>query len=183
MKVISKIASIFDRIEAILAIAAGSLIVFIGLSICYEVIMRYFLDSPTIWTVEVSRYSLVYITFLGAGWVLKEDGHVRIDLVLNRLTPRTQALLNIIHSIIGAIVCLIIVWYGIVVTIESFQIGYLLETELQTPQFLILMIIPIGTFIFFVRFLRKTLDYLAVWREPAEMERVREAQERILAER
>ncbi len=183
MKIVSKIARVIDRIEIILAIVAGGLIVFIGLAICYEVFMRYFLDSPTIWTVEVSRFTLVYITFLGAAWVLKIDGHVRIDIVLNRLNPRINALVNVIHSIISAIVCLVVVWYGVVVTMESFQLGYRLETELRTPQFLILVIVPIGTFFFFTSFVKKIFDYLAVWREPAVMERIRREKAEVLAER
>lgn len=165
-----------------MAVIAAVLIVLIALAIIFEVVMRYFFNKPTIWTVEVSRFALVYITFLGAAWVLKEDGHVKIDMLLNRISPRSQALLNAITSIIAALVCIIITWYGIKVTIESIQIGYRMETELRTPQFLILYIVPLGMFFFFVRFLRKAYSYLGERRHLAPGRQVTVAKAKILGE-
>ncbi len=167
MKILRKADRIYDRSEAVLAIAAGVLLVFTGLATVYEVVMRYFLNSPTTWTVEISRFALLYITFLGAAWVLKREGHVKVDIVLNQLNPGTQALLNMITSVISAIVFLVIIWYGIDVTVESFQIDYRTPTMLRTPMFLILAVIPVGSFFFFVRFLKRAHGYLVEWRTPA----------------
>ncbi len=168
MKILRKVDRIYDRSEAVLAIVAGALLIFLGLATVYEVIMRYFLNSPTIWTVEISRFTLVYITFLGAAWVLKQEGHVKVDIVLNQLNPRTQSLLNVITSVISAIVCLIVTWYAVKVTVDSFQIGYRMDTVLRTPQYIVLAIIPVGTFFFFVRFLKRARGYLIEWRALAD---------------
>lgn len=163
-KVLKKIPVIFDRIEVSLAVVSCAIIAFITLAVCYTVVLRYFFHSAVDWSAEVSRISLAYITFFSAAWVLKKNGHVKVDILTNYLSLRTQALVNMIHSIISAIACLVIIWYGVIVTVESIQIGYRLESELRTPQFLILIVVPMGLSLFFIRFLRKAFEYWTSFR-------------------
>jgi hypothetical protein len=56
-------------------------------------------------------YSLV---FLGAaGYTLKHNAHVRIDLVAGRLSRRTQAWIDVFGGLFMLLpVCVIIVWFG-----------------------------------------------------------------------
>lgn len=61
------------------AVSAFS-ILFIMFSICVEVAMRQVFNKPLMWTVEISEYLQVYITFLGAAWVLKNDSAVNFFL-------------------------------------------------------------------------------------------------------
>ncbi|MBI2860771.1 MAG: TRAP transporter small permease [Chloroflexi bacterium] len=171
MKAMQKIGRILDRIDSSMAVLAGILTVLVMLFILFEISMRYFLNRPTIWTIELSRLALVYITFLGVAWVLKNDRHVKIDLVLNRLTRKSQAIVNMVASLVGAIVCLVIAWYGVKVTWESYQLGVRMLTELRTPQFLTVAIIPVGTFFFFIRFARKSHERWLEWRSTYQGDR------------
>ena len=102
----------------------------------------------------------MFLTLLGATWLLKLEGHVKMDLLVNQLNPRTQALLNIITSILGAIICLVIAWYGTEVTWSQFQKGITYPTVLEPPVFIILSVIPIGYFLLFIQFLRRTYSFL-----------------------
>ncbi len=165
MKLITRATSIFDRTIGLLSLFAGILIIYMMLSVTAEVATRYFLGGMMGWVIEVSEYSLLFITFLATAWVLKREGHVRMDLVLRQLNPRAQTLLNIVTSIIGAVICLIIFWYGVQVTWNSYQIGYTMAKPLRPPQFLILFIIPVGSFLLFIQFLRRTYGYLGHWKE------------------
>jgi len=164
MKQLNKVAAIFDRTNNILFHLAGILIIFVMLAVGAEVTMRSLLGHGTIWVQEVSNYSLLFITFLSATWVLKIEKHVKIDLLLNRLNPRAQALLNMITSILCVIVCAVLTWYGTRVTWDYFRSGYYFSTPLETPQFVILGIIPIGSFLLVIQFLRRTYGYLKRWR-------------------
>ncbi len=160
MKLITKTTSIFDRTIGLLSLCAGILIIYVMLSVTVEVATRYFLGSMMGWVIEVSEYSLLFITFLATAWVLKREGHVKMDLVLRRLSPGTQTRLNIATSILGAVICLIVFWYGVKVTWDSYQIGYIMAKPLRPPQFLILFIIPVGSFLLFIQFLRRAYGYL-----------------------
>jgi len=164
MKLITKAANIFDRLNNCLALMAIVLLVFLMLSITYNVATRYFLGLVTKGLFETWEYTLLYIPFLGAAWLLKRDGHVSVDIVIDYLQPRARAILKTITSGLGAVVCLVLAWFGTQVTWQSFQAGYQIRGELYTPEFVILMIIPIGSFLLFIQFLRKTYRYLAGWR-------------------
>ena len=79
-------------------------------------------------------------------------------------------LFNIITSTVGAIVCLILTLYGARVTWEMLETSYRIATHLEPPKFIILAIIPVGSFLLFMQFLRKTYGYLGILRAPREQE-------------
>lgn len=165
MKILRLIGRVLDRLDSLLAAATSTMIVLIGLAMILEVVMRYLFDKPTVWTVELSRFALLYITFLGASWVLRQEAHVKIDMVLDMLNPRNRALLNMVTSLFCAAICLVLVWYGAKVSVDSFQTGYRMETELRTPQVAVIAVIPVGMFLFLFGFVKRTYRYLRQWRE------------------
>ena len=152
---------IFDRIINIMTYLAGILLVFIMLSVCLEVILRSFFNRPQIWVTEVTECLLLYITFLGTAWLLREEGHVKIDVLLDRVKPKTVALLGIISSLIGLFVSLILAIYGLGVTWNYFQRGIYTPTAMEIPVFAILAIIPIGSLMLFIQFIRRTRKFVA----------------------
>jgi TRAP-type C4-dicarboxylate transport system permease small subunit len=155
MKLFSKITAVFDGTLALTNILAGVLLCFILLSVCSEVILRYFFESPTIWVIEISEAGLVYITFLGLAWVLKRGKHVSLDILVSRLKPRSQSLLGVFSSLVGAAAFLVVTWYGAAETWDHFVRGTFRSTLLEVPNAAILIIIPVGGFLLFIQFLRE----------------------------
>jgi C4-dicarboxylate transporter, DctQ subunit len=149
----------FDRILVILFWVAGGLLLFVTIGTCVDVFFRYSFNRPIHWMMEITQYTMLYIPFLGAGLVLKENGHVRIDLVLTFLGDRTRGWLNLITSLVGGMVMLMYTWFGAQVTLDYFQRGVPSLESLRTPMYLILMIIPIGSFFFSVQFFRQMAIY------------------------
>ena len=170
MKLITKVSNIFSRLDNYLAVMAIVLIVFLMLSITYNVVARYFWGSMTTGLFEIWEYTLLYIPFLGAAWLLERDGHVSVDIVIDYLKPGVRAVIRIITSSLGAAVCLVLTWFGTQVTGESFQAGYQVRGEIYTPEFIILMVIPVGSFLLFIQFLRKTYQYSTLWNVMANKE-------------
>lgn len=168
MKLLAKVSTIFDRFLDLTVILAAILLFFVTFSVGAEVILRYFLGRPTIWVTEIAEYLLLYITFFVVAWVLRREGHVKMDLVLNLLNPRTQSMVNVITSLIGSIVCFILTWYGAKTTWYFFQGGYPTPTPLRVPKFIIVAIIFVGCFLLFIQFLRRTYRYWGSWRELPE---------------
>jgi TRAP-type C4-dicarboxylate transport system permease small subunit len=111
-----------------------------------------------VWAIELSEYAILYITFLGGAWVLKEEGHVRVDWVLSRLGVRYTAWLETVNSMLGALLCLTITWFGIETTWSHYIRGIYRITVLETPTFLILAVIPVGAALLSVQFLRKAYE-------------------------
>lgn len=160
MKLLKRVTSIFDQGNNVLAFFASILIIVMMLIVVYEIFIRRFLNSPTIWTAEVTRYILLWITFLSAAWLLREEGHVKMDILLDRLNPRAQSILNIITSSICTIICLIITWYAGKVTWDQLQSGFLMPGLWSPPKWPIMAIIPVGFFLLFVQFMRRTYRFI-----------------------
>ena len=157
--------NVIDTVINVFAVMAGIGVVFIMLAIGAEVFMRYFLNRPLIWVVEVTGLALLYVTFLVGAWVLKRERHVRIDIMLNRLSPATQAILNTATSIVCALIFLVVTGYGTLVTWEHFQAGYYTPTTMEIPYAYALVIIPVGSLLLFIQFLRRASGFYTSWKQ------------------
>lgn len=164
MKSLKKLAIVFDQTLIVAAVISCALITLVMMSIALDVVMRYFFGRPQIWVLETTEISLLYITFLASAWVLKKERHVKMDLLLNRLSPSAQALCNGITSIVGSIICFIISWYGTLFTWDQLVRNVRRETLLNIPNGPIVVIIPIGCFLLLIQFLRRSSEYFTEWR-------------------
>jgi len=156
-----KLLAILDRTINGMIFLAGLLLVFIMLSVCLDVIMRYFLNRPQVWVTEVIECLLLYITFLGSAWLLREEGHIKVDVVVTRVGRRTSALFGIIGSIIGLFVSFTLTVYGFRLTWDYFLRGIYTPTALEIPVSAIIIIIPVGSFLLLIEFVRRTLTFVA----------------------
>jgi len=166
MKPFNKLGAIFDSINSFFMWFVAILLAIGWLAVCYEVFIRYFFDMATQWTLELNENTLVFITFLGAAWILKEGGHVKIDLFLHWLPKRTQVIVNGMGSILCSVACILIVWYGSQVVWEQYQMDYHDVSILELPQWPLCIVIPIGFFLLFIEFLRDSYKNFKDWRSP-----------------
>lgn len=75
---------------------SSALIVFIMLTMTFEVTMRYVFNAPTIWSYDVT-YMLGGAFFLfPASYVLLHEGHVRVDVFYSKFSRRRKTLVDII---------------------------------------------------------------------------------------
>ena len=155
-----KFVRFFDHILDISVVLATIMTIAAMLLVCTEITMRYFMNQPLMWVIDVCTILLVYITFLGSAWLLRADGHVRMELVINRLSKRRGAILNTVTSSISVIVFMVLTWYGTKFTWYFLHMGHYMPTTLETTTFLVLLIIPIGSFLLFIESLRRTVVYL-----------------------
>jgi len=160
MKWVRKSGRIFDSILGVMAVLAQALIGFAMVSVLYEIGVRLLLGKAVFWVLQSTSFCLVFITFLGTAFLLKEEGHVKVDLILVRLSPRTQSLVGAITSVLAAITFLLIAWYGAVATLDAFYTGYRFSLELPLPQASILFIIPVGCFLLFIQLLRRAYGFI-----------------------
>jgi TRAP-type C4-dicarboxylate transport system permease small subunit len=159
MKGLKKFDNIFDRMVDVMFFVASGLSLVIFFSTCIELFMRYFFNRPQIWAVEVTEYTMLYITFLGAAWLLREEGHVKIDLLLSFLAPRSQAFLNSITSLLGAVVCSVIAFYGSWSTWLHYQKGLTTFSAMELLKWPFLIVIPFGSLLLLIQFVRSVFSY------------------------
>ena len=151
---------VFDRILNGGAVIAAAMVLFAMLLICTDVFMRLTLDKSIFWSIDIAAILLLYITFLASAWLLRADGHVKMELVVNYLNQKQQAIFKVATSAVSTLVFLALTWYGIQSMIYLAKIGHYMPTDLEPPTFLIILVIPLGSFLLFIQSIRKTCGYL-----------------------
>lgn len=61
-----------------------------------DVVMRYLFNTSYVFTQELEWWIFGFIFLMGAGYTLLHDGHVRVDIIYQRLGPKGQAWTNLI---------------------------------------------------------------------------------------
>lgn len=138
-----------------LAYFAGLLVVTVTFSVLYEIVARYFFNSPTIWAVDLTEYSLVYITFLGTPWVLRDHAHTRVELVVERLRPRVRLGLGIAVSLVAATGAVVMAWEGAWETWESYLGGHAELKAWRVYRWPLILPICVGSTMLVIEFLRQ----------------------------
>lgn len=159
-----KAGSLFDWLMSFLMVLGALILAFLLVAVCWDVFARALFGRPLTWVLEFTEYGLLYITFLCAAWVLKNDAHVVTDLVLVALSPQKRALLNFATSILGAIVCLLLAWFGWEVSWAKLKSGAYQPTEMEPPDFPLFVIISIGSLLLFIQFMRRAYVNYGRWR-------------------
>ncbi len=130
------------------------LLLFITILVCVEVTSRYIFGYSFIWVNEVTEYSLLYITCLGGAWLLRQNGHITIDIVDFVPSELLHRIIRVFVPITGIIVSGIITWYGILTAIDLYERNVTSVTALATPQVYVYIAIPISFFIIMLEFIR-----------------------------
>jgi len=166
MKAIRHLSEAIDCITGVMAYMAGVVIAFMVGMVCWDILSRKIVFGHGVpWTLEVVEYGLLWFTLLCAAWVLKNDRHIGIDILISRFSSRKQSILNTITSIVCALGCLTVTWYGVAVTHRFFVSGELMPTILMVPKFVPYLIIPVGFAALFLQFLLKAGQYGMQWRK------------------
>lgn len=106
-----------NRWTLIVLLAAMTLLIFTNVA------LRYLTHESIEWAEEVSRHLMIWLTFIGAGPVLRYGGHIAIDNLQDSL-PRAGAVAvrALVALLLGGLF-VFMVWYGVL---------YMQRTQFQT---------------------------------------------------
>ncbi len=143
-----------DRLTNILAILAGVYLVWIFLAIVFQVVARsvFLYGSSHIFT--FIEYGLLYITMAAAPWLVREKGHVYIEIVTAAVSEQVRPILS--RAVVGLVIliCVIITYYGIEVTIRAFVRDEMDMRSLDMPRWMLMISMPICFGLMSLQFLR-----------------------------
>ena len=95
-----KLERYFNKFADIIGIITAFAMVLMILNVFYDVIMRYFFKSGSIAMQEMEWHLFSVIILLGVAYTLKEDGHVRVDLIYDRLSNKRKAVINMVGVVL-----------------------------------------------------------------------------------
>ncbi|SKB45911.1 TRAP transporter small permease subunit [Malaciobacter marinus] len=89
----------FDKFANIIGGFTAIILVLMILNVFYDAIMRYLFNTGDIAMQEMEWHLFSVVILFGVSYTLKEDGHVRVDLIYDRLKPKKKAIINMIGVI------------------------------------------------------------------------------------
>jgi len=155
----------FDWVIDGMACLAGILLCGAVIIECLEICMRYFVRQPLVWTVEVCEYILFSVAFLGAPWLLKNGGHVSVDILVERLGGRGRKVLGILSSSVGMFVSAVICWFSVATARDCYVGGVVVTKTLTVPKHYFLALIALGYLLLLGEFGRQLFRHVRTGRE------------------
>lgn len=104
-----------------------------------DVTGRYFFSEPLPGTTEITKLMMIIIVFPALAWCALNHSHIRVELFVSRLSPRAQAIFNIVTLILSLGIYFIITWQSFLESLVVNRQTSLLELSF-TPFYWIMSI-------------------------------------------
>ncbi|MDQ5849075.1 MAG: TRAP transporter small permease [Pseudomonadota bacterium] len=142
--------SVYELLLKGLAAAAALLLGASALAITLDVVARNLGLGTVPWILEVSEYVLPLATFFVAPWLLRQNQHVRLDVLLHRLPW-----LEFVANLVGLAVSGVLVVYGIRTILNSAQQDSMVLKSVVFPEWWLYAPVPLCFALLLVEFGRR----------------------------
>jgi C4-dicarboxylate transporter, DctQ subunit len=153
----------YDAVLYGMAYLAGLLMAAMMVIITLDVVLRNLGYQSSAHFFTFTEYALLAVPCLGAPWLVREKGHIYVEILLMALAPRRRAVLTFFIGIICVAVCAVVAWYGFAVTIGDFVQNEKDVRSLDMPRWIVVGFIPLSFTMMageFLRFLVRREDFL-----------------------
>jgi TRAP-type C4-dicarboxylate transport system permease small subunit len=138
-----------QRFNLYISMAGMSLILPLMLLTTGDVIGRGFFRKPIPGTFELSEYLLAVFILLGAAYTQQVKGHVGVDFITSRLSPRLRKICQIITTLLSLFIIAIVVWQGFLQGMSERTVSEIL----RIPQYPFRLLVAIGGFLLWLELL------------------------------
>ena len=137
MKAFHKLSKLLDHIcGGICIFCIAGMVILTGL----QIVCRLWFTALA-WSEELTRYLMVWATFLGASCVYRRSGHINVTIIQSLFPESCQKLMQICCHLLCGVFCIAAVLYGIdYMGMQSRQ----LSAALRIPMSWVYLAIPIG---------------------------------------
>jgi len=135
---------VVNKINESMMWVVGTLVLIMGILLCYAVVMRYFFNNPPLWSFDFTGWFTGLAAFLGGGYALLHGAHVQVDIFYEKFSLRTKSWVNIISFLVIFMIVAVLTWKGIEQVIFYFQAGAVLNTGLNIYIWIQWLMVPIG---------------------------------------
>lgn len=139
MKALHSIRKVIDMITSTACVFIFALMVIVG---TYQIVTRYFFNSPSTVSEELLTYSFTWMALLASAYVFGKRDHMRMGFLADKLTGFPRKVLEII------IECLVILLAGSIMVYGGLNIMQLTMTQvtasLGIPMGVVYTVVPLS---------------------------------------
>lgn len=121
--------------------------------------VRFVLNTPIPGIFELNEVILVVCVFMGITWTQMERGHIRVEVVLMRVSPRTRHILNVFSWTVALIFVGILCYQTYQGFQDSFRIREFRWGSVQMPIWWAKGLVPLGLLLMMAQLV------LDIWKE------------------
>lgn len=139
-----RLARAYDALIFGMAWLAGALLAMMFLTIIVDVVLRNLGTQSSAHFFTFTEYALLFVPCLGGPWLVRERGHVFVEIGLNALPSavRRRAVVGVGLACIA--ICLVLAWYGGEVTVRNFVKHDIDTRSFDAPRWLLVACIPLS---------------------------------------
>ncbi|MFY0692590.1 MAG: TRAP transporter small permease [Paracoccaceae bacterium] len=137
-----------------MAFFAGLTLVWLMISVIVSVLMRNAGMQPFAWLFTSAEYGLLYMTMLGAPWLVREKGHVHIELVTSALPDGPRRIVSRLVAAACVVVCVILAWKGTDLFLTNIERGDYDTRAYYFPRWMLTIAFPLSFGLMAIEFAR-----------------------------
>ena len=123
MRALQKLSALIDALNQWVGRGVAWVTLGLVLVVFVDVVMRYLFKTSFVFTQELEWHLFGFIFLIGAGYTLLHDGHVRVDIIYQRVGFKTRAWINLAGVILFLIPgCIMVITTSWIFTQNSFAI-------------------------------------------------------------
>lgn len=149
-----KAQKVIHRLNFSVAVVGMSFILPLMLLTTGDILGRKFLSKTIPGTFEISEYILATFILLGAAYTQQMKGHVGVDFLTSRISPRGRIACEIITTLLSLFIIGIVVWMGWVEGIGERAVS----DQLRIPQYPFRLLVAVGGFLLWLELLIDLLN-------------------------
>jgi len=155
----------FDRVLGkyfcLAAYVSVFIIVIASLFITSEVIARLFFNTSFQIVMQFSGYSLFIVTFLAAGWVLRQNAHIVVDFITVKIKENVRQYLDLFVFLLCIAACIFLFLESSDYVINAWERKLTTNYPLKVQKAYILFVMPLGWFTLLLEFIVQTWKKIA----------------------
>lgn len=109
---------------------------------------------------DYAGYMMAAASFMAFAYTLNRGGHVRVSLLLNRLSGRPRYLLELACHLIATILTGLVAWYAVHMVYWSYVLGDISQGQDATPLWIVQTPVAVGSIILAICFLDNLVTLL-----------------------
>lgn len=153
---VMKFASLVDAMNEMMAVIGGVLAAVMTVIVCYSAIARYFFNSPLGWSEEAAIYLMIWAIYLGVAATFKDDKHVAVDVVMEKLSTRHKPYAHCFHYLVALLFLSVLFWKAVEMVQLSHGMGNR-SIATEFPLHYVELAVPVGVALLILQVLAKML--------------------------
>ena len=148
-----------NRLERAIRAITVTLLAFLCVNVFVQVFLRYVFSYSSRWTLEVSRYLMIWAVLLVSGPALKHGVLVGVDMAVERLPAGVRIWIVCVGRALMGLFSLVIIFQALKLMQSQWEMNQL-SPALEIPMPLVYLAMPVGFLVFLIYLVTLTYNDL-----------------------